>query len=127
MSQAAMESLESLQDNSVDDQVAARLSEAKGKMRIVLIELVARRRTAAAAPALWLAADDPDPTVRAAALAGLGAVLESGDLPKLIARLGATKDEQEAAALDKALREVCLRSEDREAVAAAACLGTADG
>ncbi len=129
VSQAAMESLESLQDKSVDDQVAARLSEAQGKMRIVLIELAGRRRTAAAAPALWLAADDADPAVRAAALAGLGAVIETADLPKLIARLAATKEEREAAALDKALREVCLRSEDREAVAAqlAAALPTADG
>jgi len=129
VSQAAMESLESLQDKSVDDQVAARLSEAQGKMRIVLMELVGRRRTAAAAPALWLAADDADPAVRAAALAGLGAVIETADLPKLIARLATTKDERETAALDKALREVCLRSEDREAVAAqlAAALPTADG
>ena len=129
VSQAAMESLESLQDESVDDQVAARLSEAQGKMRIVLMELVARRRTAAAAPALWRAADDADPAVRAAALAGLGAVIETADLPKLIARLGATKEEQEATALDKALREVCLRSEDREAIAAqlVAALPAADG
>ena len=129
VSQAAMEALESLQDKSVDDQVAARLSKVQGKMRLVLIELAGRRRTAAAVPALWLAADDTDPAVRAAALAGLGAVIETADLPKLIARLAATKEEREAAALDKALREVCLRSEDREAVAAqlAAALPTADG
>ena len=128
VSQAAMESLESLQDKSVDDQLVTRLSEAQGKMRIVLIELAGRRRTAAAAAALWLAADDADPVVRAAALAGLGAVIETADLPKLIARLAATKEEQEATALDKALREVCLRSEDREVVAAqlAAALASAD-
>jgi len=129
VSQAAMESLESLQDKSVDDQLAARLSEAQGKMRIVLIELVGRRRTAAAAPALWLAADDADLAVRVAALAGLGAVIETADLPKLIARLAATKEEREATALDKAMLDVCLRSEDREAVAAqlAAAMPTADG
>ncbi len=129
VSQAAMESLESLQDKAVDDQVAERLSQAQGKMRIVLIELATRRRTAAAAPALWLAADDADPAVRAAALAGLGAVIETADLPKLIARLTVTKEEREATALDKALRDVCLRAADREAVAAqlAAALPTADG
>ena len=129
VSQAAMESLESLQDKAVDDQVAERLSQAQGKMRIVLMELATRRRTAAAAPALWLAADDADPAVRAAALAGLGAVIETADLPKLIARLAVTKEEREATALDKALREVCLRAADREAVAAqlAAALPTADG
>jgi HEAT repeat protein len=129
VSQAAMESLESLQDKAVDDQVAERLSKAQGKMRIVLMELATRRRTAAAAPALWLAADDADPAVRAAALAGLGAVTQAADLPKLIARLAVNKDEREAAALDKALCEVCLRAADRETVAAqlAAALPTADG
>ncbi|MHB0961316.1 MAG: HEAT repeat domain-containing protein [Pirellulaceae bacterium] len=129
VSQAAMESLESLQDKAVDDQVAQQLSESQGKMRIVLIELATRRRTAAATPALWLAADDADPAVRAAALAGLGAMIETADLPKLIARLTSTKQEQEATALDEALREVCLRSADREMVAAqlAAALPTGDG
>lgn len=129
VSQAAVETLESLQDKSVDEQVTARLSEAQGKMRMVLIDLAGRRRSAAAAPALWQAADDADPAVRAAALASLGAVSQAADLPKLIARLRATRNEQEAAALDKALREVAARAEDREAAAAqlAAALSAADG
>ncbi len=129
MSPAAMESLESLQDKAVDDQLVSRLEKAQGKMRLVLIELVGRRRTTAAADALWLAADDADPAVRAAALVGLGAVIETGELPKLIARLAATKSDREAAALDKALCEVGLRSEDREAATAliAAALPTAAG
>jgi HEAT repeat protein len=125
---AALQSLESLQDEAVDEHVVERLAEAKGKLRLVLIDLAARRRTVAAAPALWEAADEADTAVRAAALAGLGAVLESADLPKLIARLSETKDDREAAALDKAIQDVCLRSEDREAVAAqvAAALPGAD-
>ena len=129
VSQAAMDSLESLQDKSVDDQVVKRLPAAQGKTRMVLIDLAGRRRTAAAAPALWQAADDSDPAVRAAALASLGAVLQTADLPKLIARLGTTKDDHEAAALDNAIRAICLRSEDQEAVAAqvAAALPKVDG
>jgi HEAT repeat protein len=129
VSQAAMESLESLQGKSVDDQLTAKLSEAQGKMRILLIELAGRRHTTSAAPALWQAADDADQAVRAAALASLGAVIETADLPKLIARLAATKDKQETAALDKALRDACLRAADREAVAAqlAAALPAAAG
>ncbi len=129
VSQAAIDTLESLPGKSVDDQLAARLSEARGKMRMVLIDLAGRRRAAAAAPALWRAADDADPAVRAAALASLGAVIETADLPKLIERMPATKADQETAALDKALRAVCLRAEDREAAAAelAAALATADG
>jgi hypothetical protein len=93
------------------------------------MELAGRRRTAAAVPALWRAADDADPAVRTAALTSLGAVIETADLPKLIARLAATNQKPEADALDKALREVCLRSEDQEEVAAqlAAALPSADG
>jgi HEAT repeat protein len=120
VARAAMESLESLQDKSVDRQLVAQLSEAEGKMQTVLIELAGRRRTAAATPTLWLAAEAEDPEVRAAALTALGTVIDPAELPKLIARLGSAEDDREAAALDTALREVCLRSEDREAVAAAA-------
>ena len=114
---AALQSLESLQDKAVDEHVVERLAEAKGKLRLVLIDLATRRRTVAAAPALWKAADDADTAVRAAALAGLGAVLESADLPRLIARLSKAKDDREAAAQDKAIQDICLRSADREAVA----------
>jgi HEAT repeat protein len=129
VSRAAMESLESLQDKSVDDRLTARLSESQGKMRMVLIELAGRRRMAAAIPALWRAADDADTAVRVAALASLGAVIETADLPKLIARMAVTKDAGEAAALDKALRDVCLRAKDRDVAAAklAASLATANG
>jgi HEAT repeat protein len=129
VSQAAMEALEIRQDKSVDDQIAARLPRAEGKARLLLFELAKQRHTSAAAPALWLAADDNDSAVRVVALAGLGAVLETADLSKLIARLAVTKGKAETAALDAALREVCLRSADREAVAAelAAALPTASG
>jgi hypothetical protein len=127
VSQAAMEAIETLQDKAIDAQVATQLSGAKGKERLVLIELAKQRRTTAAAPALWLAADDENAAVRAVAWAALGAVAETAELPKLIARLAVAKDEAEAAALDSALREICLRSGDRDAVAAqlAAALPTA--
>ena len=129
VSQAAMEAIGSLQDKTVDDQIVTGLLQAKGKTRMVLMELARRRHTAAAAPAFWLAAADKDPAVRDAALAGLGVVIETADLPKLISRLAVTNDEREAVALDKALREVCLRAPDRDAVAAmlAAALPTAGG
>ncbi len=125
---AAMQSLESLQDKAVDEQIVERLAAANGKLRLVLIDLATRRRTVAAAPALWKAADDDDAAVRAAGLAGLGAVVESVDLPKLIARIAKAKDAGEAAALDKAIQDICLRSADREAVASqvAAALPGAD-
>lgn len=117
VSAAAIESLETLQDKSVDELIVARLPKAKGKLQSVLIDLATRRRTEAAAGALWEAADAKDPAIRVAALAGLGAVLKTNDLPRLLARLSETSDDREAAALDEAIREVGLRAEDREAVA----------
>jgi HEAT repeat protein len=117
VAKAAVESLESLQDKSVDAQLTAKLSESQGKLRMVLIELVGRRRAVAATAALWQAADDSDPAVRAAALTSLGAVADATALPKLLARMGNTKDDREAAALDKGVNAVCLRSKDPDVVA----------
>jgi HEAT repeat protein len=111
VAQAALESLESLQDKSVNEQLTGLLANAQDKSRIVLLQLAGRRRIAPAATLLWKAADDPDAAVRAAALTSLGTVIEPADLPKLVARL---KDEPAAAALDKAIQDVCLRSTDRE-------------
>lgn len=128
VAQAAVESLESLQGQSVDQQLVEQLSDAQGKERLVLIDLAGRRRIAAAAPALWQAAEDTSAEVRIAAVTSLGAVLDAAELPRLLSRLPETDDPQEAAALDKALREVCLRSADREGTAAqvAAMLPKAD-
>lgn len=127
-SQAAMETLESLQGKGVDEQIVQRLSEATGETRMLLLELARQRRIAAAAPALWDAADAADPAVRAAALGALGAVVDTDQLPRLIGRLGNAQSERVANALDKALRQVCLRAADREAAAArlAASLPTAE-
>ena len=129
VSRAAIEVIEILQDKAVDAEIVQRLPKAQGKTRLTLIELAKRRHTAAAVPALWLAAADADAEVRAAALAALGAAMDTADLPKLLARLTAAKDAKEAAALSEALRNVCLRSPDREAVAAqlAAALPTLSG
>ncbi len=127
VAEAARDALERLPGNAVDEQIVEQLARADGKLRMMLIRLATERRTAAAAPAFWRAADDDDPAVRAAALAGLGAVLPPTDLPKLIARLDTTKAGPEAVALDEALQSLCLRAADREAAAAqvAAALPTA--
>lgn len=117
VAQAAIEAIGALQDKSVDEQIAARLAQASDSAQLALLEIAARRRIVAAASSFWRAADAPDPAVRLTALAGLGAVIDTRDLPKLIARLSKAKDEQEATALEKALRDVCLRAADREAAA----------
>ena len=78
VAQTAMSVLAEMPGQDVDDDLAARLPKAEGKTRQVLIELVGRRRIAAASPALLKAADDPDAQIRAAALMALGATVESG-------------------------------------------------
>jgi HEAT repeat protein len=118
VAQAAIETLACIQDDAVDQQVAKLLNQVEGKRRIVLLGLAGRRRTPDVVQTLWQAADDADPVVRVTALTSLGTVMTSAELPRLIARLGASKSGQEADALDKAIRDVGLRSEDRESVAA---------
>ncbi len=117
VAQAAMESLESLQDKSANPQLTARLRDADGKDRLVLIQLAGRRRIAEATSTLWAAADDGDSTVQAAALTSLGSIIAPSELSKLVARLKDVKDQQVADALDKAVQEVCLRTPDQEAAA----------
>jgi HEAT repeat protein len=118
VAEAAMEALACLPGKAVDAELVARLTAAKSKARLVLIELAGRRRATTAAAALWRAADDQDPAVRAAAWAALGAVLDATELPKLIARLGAAKDPQELDALNKSLQTVAQRAANRDAAVA---------
>jgi HEAT repeat protein len=117
VTQAAMEALESLQDSSLDAQLAKELLSAQGKSRLLLIDLARRRHTVAATQALWQAAEDDDIAVRAAALTSLGTLIDADALPKLIARLGNTASGQEATALDQAIRDLCRRSEDPQQAA----------
>jgi len=118
VSQAAREALAALQEKDVDPQVVTRLGQAQGNDRLVLIDLARRRHASVAADALWRAADDADSVVRKEAIGALGAVVGTADLAKLVARLVAAKEEAETAALDGAVREVCLRTGDRDAAAA---------
>jgi HEAT repeat protein len=117
VSSAALETLESLQGQAIDDQLVAQLADAEGNERMVLIELATRRRSAAAADAFWRATEDAAPAVRVAAWRGLGAVLDAPEVPRLIARLAVNQTDQEAAALDQALRDIALRASDREQIA----------
>jgi HEAT repeat protein len=118
LSQTAMAVLEELPGKAVDADLAARLLKAEGKSRGVLIQIAGRRRIAAAVPALLRAAEDPDPSIRTAALAALGSTVQLQDLPVLIARVAAPAEQPaEAKAAEAALRAACERMPDREACA----------
>jgi len=118
LSQTALAVLADLPGQDVDRDVAARLLQAEGKARQVLIQVAGRRHIAAAVPALLKAADDPDDQIRSAALMALGFTVELRDLPVLIGRVAKPPEKpEEAKAAEEALRVACQRMPDREACA----------
>ncbi len=126
VAEAARVALEGLPGEGVDADLGARLAQADGPLRRLLIELAGLRRISAV-PALLKAADDADPQIRAAALTALGSVVELGDLAVLIDRAVAPRNAEDAPAAQQALRAACIRMPDREACAGklAAAMGQA--
>jgi HEAT repeat protein len=118
LSQTGLSVLAAVRGKEVDEDVMARLAQAEGKTRLILIQLAGLRSIGAAGPFLRKAADDPDAQVRSAALIALGKTIAPDDLPMLIARVAGTQNPAEAATAVKALGEACQRMPDREACAA---------
>ena len=119
VSQASMDVIEGMKTSAVNQQIAERLPRAEGRAKLALIDLAGRRQVAAAMPALWqLSESSTEPVVRAAALKALGGTVSAEDLPRLIARLGTAKADDESAAILQALKDALPRMPDREACAA---------
>jgi HEAT repeat protein len=117
VSQAARDALESLPGDGVDDDLASRLASADGKMRLLLIQL-AGLRGIAAMPALLKAVNDPDASIRTAALMALGETVDLSNLPVLIQRVVDPQFAEDTGAAEQALRAACIRMPDRETCAA---------
>ncbi len=115
LAQTALTVLADLPGSEVDADLAARLAQAQGKSRAILIDIAGRRAIAAAVPTLLKAADDRDPQVRAAALTALGATIELNELPVLIDRVAKSSSPEDAAAAEKALSAALERMPDRDA------------
>ncbi len=116
LAMTAKTSLEKLPGKAVDADLAARLSQAKGKPRRILIELAGLRRIDVT-PELLKAADDPDVQIRAAALTALGATVGPDNLSFLIDRVVAPKQTEDTPSAQRALRAACIRMPDREVCA----------
>jgi HEAT repeat protein len=115
ISEAAVEVLADISAKEIDDLLAARLQTAVGQGRLVLVGLAGRRHIESVTPILLKLADDPDTSLRSAALTALGATIRATELPVLIARaLGPGKPEEVKAA-EVALRTACGRMSDRDA------------
>lgn len=112
---SAKAALRRLPAGQVDTELAARLRQATGPSRQLLVELAGQRRITAAVPELIKAADAPEPPVRLAAIKALGETVSLAELEVLTGVLAKAKDQDELAAAEAALESACLRLPDKAA------------
>jgi len=117
LGKAALESLEKLKGDGVDEAIAAGLGDATGPTRVVLIQLVGFRGIESAVDQLLTAADGDDAQLRAAAIGALGMTIAFDKLDVLIERLLKPRDADDAKAVKIALMSACTRMPDRDATA----------
>ena len=113
---AAKATLADLPGEKINSQIAAMLPNAKGKTYPLLIELVGQRRIEAT-PALLKALDNSDKNIRQAALLALGETVSLRNLNVLISQAISTKNADDAATAQQALKTASVRMPDREACA----------
>jgi HEAT repeat protein len=114
----AQEGLKHLSGEPVDVAILARLPQADATAKVVLFDLLAARRIAAAAPTIRSAIFEGDPLVRLAAIAALGRLAEPADIDLLADKALQAGDAAEMAAAQASLRMAVLRMSDRDACAA---------
>ena len=116
VAQAAKSSLTTLPGDDVNPAIIQRLGKANAKSLPVLIALIGERRIDAVAP-LKKSLDDPDKSVRCAALAALGETVGPADLAVLISQVVAPKHADQSQEAFQALQAACIRMPDRDACA----------
>ncbi|MGA2254186.1 MAG: family 16 glycoside hydrolase [Thermoguttaceae bacterium] len=115
LAETAQASLAKLAGSGIDAAIAAELDRANPRIRLALLDVVARRRIVAATAAALKAADDPQPEVRLAAIRALGRIIGQQEFPILVARLLTAKNADEIKLLNEALQAACPRITDRDA------------
>ncbi len=113
---AAKATLSELPGDKINSQIAAMLPDAKGKTYPLLIELVGQRRIEAT-PALLKAVESSDKNIRQAALLALGETVSLKNLNVLVSQAINTKNADDAATAQQALKTASVRMPDREACA----------
>jgi len=116
--QAVRGALIGLPGEEVDTKLVVSLSQASGALRKLLIEIAGGRRITAATPALLEACEDTDAQIRTAALLALGSTVGPSDLDVLVTKLVTPERTGDSPAVQRALRDACVRMPDREACAA---------
>ena len=115
---ATKEAITTLPGDTINRELAALLPKADAKTLPILIQSIGERRIEAT-PALVAALNNPDSSIRTAALTALGETIAAKDLPLLIAQVLSPANADDAPAANKALHAASVRMPDREACAAA--------
>ena len=116
ISTAAKEALVNLPGDDVNTAIIAQLTKGDDQSLPIIIELVGQRRIDAVGP-LKKALDDPQKSVRAAALAALGETAGPDDLPLLIAQVVSPRHADQAEEAFRALKAASIRMPDRDVCA----------
>ena len=109
VSTAAFASLTRFPGNDVNSELLARLPQASGKTRQVLIKLAAKRRIDIALPVIAAAVDDPDPAARAAAIQSIGVLGDEHQIAALVRLLQRTQSSTERTDIETALTDISTR------------------
>ncbi len=113
--QAALESLEQMPGQQVDQALVSQLAQAKGPLRAKLLELVTMRGIQSALPQVLADLQTEDRAIRLAALSALGRIAGPEHLPLLLQALRSASDAEETQTAKNALIDACSRMTDREA------------
>ena len=104
-------------DKEVDAAILAMAAKGESNARLIAIDVVAQRRTAAGNPLLFKISDDQDKRIRIAAIEALGQTGQTNDLAGLVTMLVNRKDAEELKTAENAAKAVCGRSTDKQACA----------
>lgn len=115
LAEAARASLMNLRGSSAEEAIVANIDRAAPAARAILLDLVGHLAIPSAIPAVLRAADDPNESVRLAAIKTLGRIGGLKEFTVLIDRLLAARSPQETAAVEEALKVASLRMPDPDA------------
>jgi HEAT repeat protein len=109
LEETARETLVRLAGRDVDAALLARLPQARGELRAVLIELSGQRQISEALPAVVSSLDDSDTEIRGAAVRTVGILGRDEQAADLVRLLQTTADPGQRAGIEKALLAISGR------------------
>lgn len=113
LSAAAVAAIAGLRGEGVDEEIRRRLAAAEGRLQVMLLELVGRRRIDAV-PQVLESVASRDAGVRLAALMALGEVVDLDRMGELVQLAVKPRDPADGQPAMKALRTAAVRMPDRD-------------